>query len=293
MRFMAKATHCCVTLTGAVKKCSMPDMTYAGKWALITGASAGIGAVFAKALASRGANLVVVARREDRLRALADELKAAHAIDVRIIAADLAADDAPDTVFARLKADGVNIDILVNNAGFGMPGVYTENGWQAHRDFIELMVTGYAHLTHLFLPGMLVRGYGRIIQVSSVAGLVAGSSGHTLYGASKAFLVSFAQSLAAECDGKGVNITALCPGFTYSEFYDVNDTRGLVSALPKYMFMAPEPVVEGALDAVEKGHVVYVPGAWNKFVVWLMKALPRPWGAAIVRGQSKSFRRGD
>ncbi len=266
-------------------------MTYTGKWALITGASAGIGAVFARALAARGANLVLVARREDRLKALAEELKAAHAIDVRIIAADLAVDDAPDTIFARLKADSIDVDILVNNAGFGMPGVYTENDWQAHRDYLELMVTGYAHLTHLFLPGMLARGYGRIIHVSSVAGLVPGSSGHTLYGASKAFLVSFAQSLAAEGDGKGVNVTALCPGFTYSEFHDVNDTRSIVSALPKYMFMAPEPVVEGALDAVERGHVVYVPGAWNKFVVWLMKALPRPWGAAMVKGQSQNFRR--
>ncbi len=266
-------------------------MTYTGKWALITGASAGIGAVFARALSVRGANLVLVARREDRLKSLAEELKAAHAIDVRIIAADLAVDDAPDTVFARLKADGVDVDILVNNAGFGMPGVYTENDWQAHRDYLELMVTGYAHLTHLFLPGMLTRGYGRIIHVSSVAGLVPGSSGHTLYGASKAFLVSFAQSLAAECDGKGVHVSALCPGFTYSEFHDVNDTRSLVSQMPKYMFMQPEPVVEGAIAAVEKGHVVYVPGIWNKFVVSLMKALPRPWAAAMVKRQSANFRR--
>jgi len=266
-------------------------MTYNGKWALITGASAGIGTVFAKTFASRGANLILVARREDRLAALADELKASHGIEVKIIAADLAEPSAPEAIAARLKADGAKVDILVNNAGFGLPGHYQESDWRTHRDFLELMVTGYAHLTRLFLPAMLESGYGRIIQVSSVAGLVPGSSGHTLYGASKAFLVSFVQSLAAECEDTGVHVSALCPGFTYSEFHDVNDTRSLVSQMPKYMFMAPEPVVEGAIAAVEEGHVVYVPGAWNKFVVWMMKALPRPWAAAMVKSQSANFRR--
>ena len=266
-------------------------MTYQGKWALITGASAGLGATFAKSLAAKGANLVLTARRVDRLDALARELEEKHGVSVKTIAADLAQASAPAEIAASLRGSGVEIDILINNAGYGLPGTYTENDWATHRDFLEVMVTSYAQLTRAFLPGMLKRGYGRIIQVSSVAGLAPGSSGHTMYGASKAFLVSFAQSLAAECDGKGVNVTALCPGFTYSEFHDVNDTRGLVSALPKYMFMQAEPVIEGALDAVERGHVVYVPGAWNKFIVWLMKALPRPWAAAMVRKQSAKFRK--
>lgn len=264
---------------------------YRDKWALITGASAGIGKVFAKALAAKGANLVLVARRKDRLDALAAELETAHHVKTHCIEADLSEPSAPDAIVNALDHADVNVDILINNAGFGLPGYYTESDWPAHRDFLELMVTSYAQLTRAFLPGMLERGYGRIIHVSSVAGLVPGSAGHTMYGASKAFLVSFAQSLAAECDGRGVQVSALCPGFTYSEFHDVNETRGLVSQLPKYMFMDAEPVVDGALAAVEKGHVVYVPGAWNKFTVWLMKALPRPWGAAMVRRQSARFRR--
>ena len=264
---------------------------YQGKWALITGASAGIGKVFAKALAAQGAHLVLVARRKDRLDALAADLETAHHVKTHCIEADLSEPSAPAAIADALDAAGVNVDILINNAGFGLPGYYTESGWPAHRGFLELMVTSYAQLTRLFLPGMLERDYGRIIHVSSVAGLVPGSAGHTMYGASKAFLVSFAQSLAAECDGKGVNVSALCPGFTYSEFHDVNETRGLVSQLPNYMFMDAGPVVEGALAAVEKGHVVYVPGAWNKFTVWLMKALPRPWAAAMVRRQSARFRR--
>ncbi len=266
-------------------------MTYKNKWALITGASAGIGAAFARSLAQKGANLVLVARRKEKLESLAAELAAAYSVETIVIAADLADPLASSDIAEKLASDGVNIDILVNNAGFGMPGNFTESDWAAHRDFLALMVTSYAHLTHAFLPGMLERDYGRIIQVASVAGLVPGSSGHTLYGASKAFLVSFAQSLAGECEGTGVHASALCPGFTYSEFHDVNETRSLVSQLPKHMFMEAEPVVEGALEAVEKAHVVYVPGAWNKFTVWLMKALPRPWAALMVKNQSAKFRR--
>lgn len=266
-------------------------MTYQGKTALITGASAGIGAAFAKSFAAKGANLILTARREDRLRTLATEIENTHNVRVTVVAADLEVPAAPDEIAAVLKAGGVNVDILVNNAGYGLPGYYTESDWAAHSAFLELMVAGYAHLTHLFLPGMLERKYGRIIHVASVAGLVPGSAGHTMYGGSKAFLVSFAQSLAAECDGTGVTVSAVCPGFTYSEFHDANETHPLVSQLPKYMFMNAEPVVEGAITAVEKGHVIYVPGLWNKFVVWLMKALPRPWAAAAVRQQSAKFRR--
>lgn len=268
-------------------------MTYRGKWALITGASSGLGEVFAKALAKRGANVALTARRRDRLEALAASLKRDFAVDTRVIAADLADPQAPEAIFEKLQADGLATDILINNAGFGLPGVYADSPWQAHRDFLELMVTSYAHCVRLALPGMLERGYGRIIQVASVAGLVPGSAGHTMYGASKAFLVSFSQSLAAECEGRGVNVSALCPGFTYTEFHDANATRGLVSQLPKYMFMNAEPVIDGALRAVERGHVVYVPGNWNKFVVWLAKALPRPWAAEMVKAQSKRFRRRD
>ena len=264
-------------------------MDYRHKCALITGASAGIGAGFAEALAARGADLVLVARRRDKLEALAQKLEAAHGVKVKCIAADLAGPAAPQEIMSAL--DGAPVDMLVNNAGYGLPGYYTENDWRAHRDFIELMVTSYAHLTRLMLPGMLARGWGRIIHVSSLAGLTPGSAGHTLYGAAKAFLVSFGQSLAAECDGTGVKVSVLCPGFTYTEFHDVNNTRGLVSALPKYMFMQSGPVVEGALAALEKEHVVYVPGLWNKFAAWLMGALPRSWAAAMMRRQSAKFRK--
>lgn len=268
-------------------------MNYRGRWALVTGASAGIGAAFARRLAETGANLILTARRADRLEALAGEMKAAHGVDTRVIAADFARPEAPADLFDEIAREGLPVDILISNAGYGLPGYYLSNDWSAHRDFLEVMVTSYAHLARLALPGMHERGYGRIVQVASLAGLLPGSAGHTLYGASKAFLVSFSQSLAGECEGAGIKVSALCPGFTYSEFHDVNATRGLVSKLPKYMFMQAEPVVAGALRAVEAGHVVYVPGAWNKYLAWVSKALPRPWSAAMMKRQSAKFRRSE
>jgi short-subunit dehydrogenase len=266
-------------------------MTLKGRTALVTGASAGIGEAFAEALAARGANLLLTARRADRLTALADRLRKTHGVETLVIAADLARVDAPEQIAAEIAAAGKHVDILVNNAGYGQGGHFEDVDWPVHRDFIELMVTSYVRLSHLFLPGMQARGYGRIVNVASVAGLIPGSAGHTLYGAVKAFLVSFSQSLAAENAGKGVNVSALCPGFTNSEFHDVNNTRSLIKALPRYMFMEAAPVAEGALDAAERAHVVYVPGLWNKFVITLIRLLPRPWGAALVLRQSSKFRR--
>ncbi len=266
-------------------------MTYSGKWALITGASAGIGETFARALAASGANLILTARRGDRLETLATDLEAQHNVKTVTIAADLTDPLAPAAIFEAIERHQLPVDILINNAGWGLPGKYTDNDWRAYKDYIALMVTSYAHLSRLALPGMQERGYGRVIMVSSLAGLVPGSSGHTLYGACKAFLISFAQSLAAENQETGVRVSALCPGMTYSEFHDVNGARDIVSKLPKAMFMDAAPVVDGALAAVERAHVIYVPGAVNKSIAWLAKALPRPWAAALMSAQSRKVRR--
>lgn len=268
-------------------------MIYRNKWALVTGASAGIGACFARSLAEKGAHIVLVARRAERLDQLADELQRKHGVETITVAADLTDPAASERIFAALGAKGVAVGILVNNAGLGIPGAFHESAWSTHRDFIQLMVTSYAHLAHLALADMREKGWGRIIQVASVAGLVPGTAGHTLYGASKSFLVSFSQSLAAENAGSDIQVSALCPGFTYSEFHDVNATRGMVSQLPKFMFMPPEPVVAGAIAAVERGQAVYVPGRWNKFLVWLLDALPRSIAENLVRAQSRKFRRNE
>lgn len=266
-------------------------MKFKGRRALVTGASAGIGAAFAEALAAQGADLVLTARREDRLSALAAVLAEKYRVDVTIFVADLADPAAPERLFAAATASGRAIDILVNNAGYGQGGHFQQSDWSVHRDFIALMATSYAHLAHLALPSMQKRSYGRIINVASVAGLVPGSAGHTLYGATKAFLVSFSQSLAAENKTTGVRVSALCPGFTHTEFLDVNATRHLIAALPKFMVMKASAVATGALGAVERGHVVYAPGLWNKFLVFVMDMLPRPMAAAIIAGDTKRFRK--
>ncbi|MGV6801998.1 MAG: SDR family NAD(P)-dependent oxidoreductase [bacterium] len=264
-------------------------MSYQWKWALVTGASAGIGMEFAKQLAAQKANLVLVARRMDRLQALKEELSQTG-VDIKTIACDLARPDAVATLFAELKGSNINIDILINNAGFGLPGNYAPSQWQDQQDFLQLMVTSYAELVHRVFPGMIERNWGRIINVASVAGLIPPSAGHTLYGPAKAFMVSFSQSLAAEGSRHNVFVSAMCPGFTLTEFHDVNKTRDKINALPKWAVMDVVPSVRGALRAMEKNHTVYVPGYQYKFLIWLARALPRPWVENLIAGQSSKIR---
>ncbi|GAB4539740.1 MAG: SDR family oxidoreductase [Parvularculaceae bacterium] len=263
---------------------------YSGHYALITGASAGLGAAYARALAARDCDLGLVARRADRLESLASELGAAHGVTCDVLPADLNDPSAPDAIAAALAEKGRHTDILINNAGFGLPGYFLENDWQAHRDFLELMVASYVKLAYLLLPGMRAREYGRIINVASLAGLVPGAAGHTLYGAAKAFLISFSQSLAAEYADANVKTSACCPGFTLTEFHDKNGTRHLINKLPKFAIMNAAPVVAGSLAAVERGQAAYVPGAFNKFVSGLIRLLPRGTAARLVARRSAAFR---
>src|SRR5687768_7425339 len=167
-----------------------------GTRALVTGASAGIGKAFAEQLGAAGLDLVLVARRRDRLEQLADEIAKRAGVRVDVIAADLAEPAAPEQIFRELGARP--IDVLINNAGYGIAERYVDVSWAKHAEFVQLMVTAMAHLTHLVLPGMLERRYGRIAQVASIAALVSGAPTNTLYAASKAFLVRFSESLAAE-----------------------------------------------------------------------------------------------
>ena len=264
---------------------------YQGKWALVTGASAGLGAEFARQLAARGCNLVLAARREDRLTALAQSLEKGG-IKTLVIPADLARPEAPGDIMTVLGRKGIAPDILINNAGFGLTGQYTERSWQEQADFIQLMVTACAELAHHCVPHMRARGWGRVINVSSVAGLVPPSAGHTLYGASKAFLISFTQSLAAESAGKGVNCCAVCPGFTYTEFHDVNGTReALHRAMPGFMMLRADAVVAGALAAADRGHTVHVPGWQYKAIVALSRIMPLWLAEKVARAQQSRYRK--
>ena len=175
-------------------------------WALVTGASAGIGTEFCRQLADKGYQLVLVARRADKLQTVADELRDTYGTHSLIIIADLSRIDACERIVQRLDEENITIEYLVNNAGYGLPGSFHVPDWQDHADFIQVMMTAVCELTWRLLPAMRERGKGYIVNVASIAGLVKPSAGHTLYGASKSFLIKFSQSLAlenAKTGGKG------------------------------------------------------------------------------------------
>lgn len=262
-------------------------------WALVTGASAGIGAEFCRQLAAKGFSLVLVARRIGKLQALADELKASHSssghpIQCHIIEADLADRNASQQIAENLAANSLEIDFLVNNAGFGLPGSFHLSDWQTHEDFIQLMVTAVCDLTYRLLPGMQSRQRGYIVNIASVAGLTPAPAGHTLYAASKSFLIKFSESLAQENNSKGIQVTALCPGFTYSEFHDVNNTRKGVSQLPKFMWLQADFVVRECLQALESNNTasVIVPGRQYRTLLWLNRYMP--WLAKPLMNRNSS-----
>lgn len=260
---------------------------------LITGASAGIGAEFARQYAARGWDLALTARRTDRLEALAQELRETRRITAYVIPADLADPQAPDAILAAIAAQGRRVDGLVNNAGYGLPGTFLNTSWADQAAFLQVLLTAPLALTHKVLPSMAERRFGRIINVASLAGYAPGSKGHTLYGAVKAALIKASESLNAECEGLNVHVCALCPGFTWSEFHDVNGTREATKAMPEWMWMQAAPVVAAGIAAVEKGQPVVVPGGVNKGLATLTRILPEPLGRALAKGQTARFRSTD
>ncbi len=246
-----------------------------GKTALVTGASSGIGQAFAELLADKGYALVLTARRRDRIDALAAALRERHGIETHTIVADLADADASADIVSELQQRRLTIDFLVNNAGYGVPGSYVNVAWPDHARFMQVMVTAVLDLTYRLLPAMLERGWGRVINIASVAGMVPAPAGHTLYGASKAFLIRFSEALSAEGASKGVHVTAVCPGFTYSEFHDVLGTRDRMNKMPSILWLDAASVAREGYEAVMRGHPVVVNGRIYRFLVWLNGALPR------------------
>lgn len=261
--------------------------------ALITGASAGIGSEFARQLAAAGHDLALTARRTDRLQSLADELAAVHGIHCQIISADLNEADAPERVVSAATTGGRPVEVLINNAGYAIAGHYHTTEWQDQARFLQVMVNAVCELSHRALPGMRQAGRGRIVNVASLAGIVPGSAGHTLYAASKAFLIKFSESLAMESAAHGVRVQALCPGFTYSEFHDVVGTREIVAKLPSWMWMQADEVVRFSLDQLEQpgSPVMVVPGRANRLIALLSRKLPYRSAYRLVERRSGDFRR--
>ena len=260
---------------------------------LITGASAGIGAEIAREYAQRGWDLALTARREAPMIALAEELTEAYGTTSHIFPLDLADPNAPQDLYARTQRKGLHIDGLVNNAGFGHPGDYLESEWEDHARSLQVMLTAPCELAHIYSRPMSERGFGRIINVASLAGHMPGSKGHTTYAAIKAFLIKFSQSLKAELFDSGVHVSALCPGFTYSEFHDVNGTREALNRLPNVMMMDAKTVAISGVDACERNKAVHITGKINKGLAVLNRLLPEPVAENIMAKNSNKFRISD
>ena len=259
--------------------------------ALITGASSGIGEAFADVFASHGFDVVLTARREDRLRAVAARVQAQYGRRAEIIVADMAQRDTPARIQAELEARGIAVDALVNNAGYGVPGVYTASPWERHDAMLQVMVVGLSDLTHRLAPGMVERRYGRIINVASLAGLVPAPAGHTLYGASKALVIKFSEALSHELAPLGVQVTALCPGFTWSEFHDVTGTRDKMNKLPKWVWQDALTVAREGYAAVMAGKPIHIPGRVNRGIALLVRYMPQWIVTSVGRRFGKAYRK--
>ncbi|MEU0541886.1 SDR family oxidoreductase [Nocardia sp. NPDC005978] len=248
-------------------------MTTPPRTALITGASAGIGAAFAHHLAASGYQLLLVARREDRLRELATQLTERHGVRCEVFAADLTDPAAPTAVLDHARNVGLDIDILINNAGLSGNTAFADTPWEVLAGEIQLMVTAQTQLIHLVIPGMKERRWGRIINVSSAAAF-APPAASLLYTGIKSYVLNTSQSLDMELKPHGIHVTALCPGFTRTEFHDVMGTRDRANDLPRILWQQPDAVVTEGWAAVMKGNPVCVPGTFNKISAAAMKPMP-------------------
>ncbi len=246
--------------------------------ALITGASAGLGVDFARQLAAKGNRLVLVARRKERLEALATELGNARAIE-----ADLGEAGASDRLMADLAAHGEHVDLLVNNAGFGLTGRFAELDGQRQRQMIDLNCGALVELAHAVLPGMIERRQGRILNVASTAAFQPGP-GMAVYFATKAFVLSFSEALHEEVKGQGVIVSALCPGPTATEFGEVAGFKPVGPSAKALLAnaAASAPVVKAGLEGLERSEAIVTPGLVNKATAQAHRFFPRSWVRRIA-----------
>ena len=257
--------------------------------ALITGASAGIGAAFARAYARRGYDLALSARRVERLDALGAELSAAHGIAAFSIPADLAEFEACAAVLAEVSRRGRTVDALVNNAGFSIAQSFTGVPWARQREFLMTLVVNACGLAYGVIPGMVERGRGSIVNIGSLAAFAPGVAGHSLYPGAKSLSVKWSQALAAELKGTGVRVTVTCPGFTLTEFAEANGTKGVMDAAPRRLFQTADQVAAETLDAHDRGRVVVVPGLHNKIAAAVLRWTPEPLLIAILGRASAKY----
>lgn len=241
--------------------------------ALITGASAGIGAAFAELLAAEGFDLVLVARRAERLDQLGQALADKYGIAARSLPADLADPASPARICDQLAEWGMEIDVLINNAGLSGSTAFTETPWEKIAAELQIQVNTATELIHRLAPAMQARRWGRIINLSSIAAFQPPAES-LLYTGIKTYTLNMSQALNMELSRDGVHVTALCPGFTHSEFHDVMDTRDAANRLPGLLWGDADQVARAGWSAVMRGKPVCVPRAVNKFLAASMRPVP-------------------
>lgn len=258
----------------------------AGKTALVTGASSGIGEALARELAAQGVHLVLVARSEERLQALARDLAARHGVRARALAADLAQPGCGAALQARVRAEGEAIDILVNNAGFGTYGAFEEIAPEAEQREIALNVAAVVDLSHAFLPAMLARGEGVVLNVASTAAFQP-TPYLAVYGATKAFVLNFSEALWAECRGRGIHVAALCPGAVETAFIAGLGDPAVRQTSTFATTLSPEAVAQRAVQALRGTSPTHIVGARNWLMAQSVRLSPRRAvaliGAALMR----------
>jgi len=250
--------------------------------ALVTGATAGIGACFARQLAGRGHDLVLVARDAARLESAAQQLRS-YGVQVEVLPADLADDEGCALVEKRCAA---GIDLLVNNAGLGTKGDFHEVDLAHEEHMLRVNVRAVMRLTHAALPPMLARGSGAIVNVSSVAGFAPGARAVT-YSASKAYVTNFSESLHLQYAGRGIKVLALCPGFTRTEFHQRADMD--TGGIPSRLWLDADEVVATALADLDRGRSLSVPGGQYKVIVAVTRVIPPRVMRGVLRGLQSRF----
>ena len=257
--------------------------------ALVTGASAGLGEAFARAYAARGLDLALVARRAERLQALASELTRRHGIEALVIPADLAGWEAHVAVIDAVAGAGRHVDVLVNNAGFGIPQSFAAVPWERQREFLMTMAVNACGLAYDVIPGMVERGAGAIVNVGSLAAFSPGVAGNSLYPGVKGLMVKFSQSLDAEYRAAGLKVTVTCPGFTKTEFAQQAGIHEIMQREHRRLWQTPEQVVAATIRGNERGKVVVIPGWHNRVAVALMRTLPEPLVRRLIAAGSAKY----
>ncbi|KRE28580.1 SDR family NAD(P)-dependent oxidoreductase [Paenibacillus sp. Soil522] len=247
------------------------------KTVLITGVSGGIGKELANRFAKGGHNIVLVARSESKIVELAQEYRKKYGIQATVIAKDVAAPGVPEEIFTELKEKGITVDYLVNNAGFGLFGTFMETDMEQEVNMIDINIKALTVMTKLFLPDMIKRGQGGVMNVASLVGFFPGPM-MSVYYATKAYVLSFTEALANEVTGTGVTVTALCPGLTSTGFVDRSGMGAVKGAI-----MEAGQVAEEGYRGFLRGKTLIMPGVRNRFIAFMPRLLPRMMITRLVR----------